>query len=194
MAGIIARELNSGSGVAAALVCDPVAGGLRLASFQDMLNLVWQSPFVLNSSSVYLRLDIDLVKAQAWWSPTGQPGSWSAMMGKGRSEGRNPTGHTESAFIYTTTRLGWELVHAGPGAQQSPSRGVPVPGTDTLEGGGITTANQWREVDQFTTLHPGIFAGGALDAANVAEFEYFRYTDNERVATVERCESESADK
>ena len=188
-AGLIARELNSGSGVAAALVCDPSAGALRLAAFQDTLNTVWVSPFALNSTAVHLRLDVDLLKAQAWWSPTGEPGSWSSMEGTGRSEGRNPTGHTESAFIYTTTRIGWELVHAGPGAQQSPSRGLPVSGTDTLEGGGITTANQWREVDQFTTLHPGIFAGGALDAANVAEFEYFRYTDNERVATVERCES-----
>ena len=35
--------------------------------------------------------------------------------------------------------------------------------------------------------------GIALPAnkANVAEFEYFRYTDNERVATVERCESDA---
>eukprot|EP00966_Prymnesium_polylepis_P054203 1253054-Prymnesium_polylepis.2 len=128
MAGLIARELNSGNGAAVAIVCDADVGGMRLAAFQDTLNLVWQSPFVLNASTVHLRLDVDLVKTQAWWSPTGQPGSWAALMAGGRKEG---------GFTYTTTRLAWELVHAGP-VQRSPSLGKPINGSSTLEGGGLS--------------------------------------------------------
>ena len=97
-------------------------------------------------------------------------------------------GREEGGFTYTTTRLAWELIHAGPAAQQSPSRGRPIAGSSTLEGGGLTTADAWKQVDQFTTMHPGLFAGGgsAVDAHNRAEFDYWRFVDNENFATVER--------
>ena len=99
------------------------------------------------------------------------------MMDDGRSEG---------GFTYTSTRIAWELIHATSN-QQHPSHGLPVPGSSTLEGGGLTTANAWEQVDQFTTMHPGLFAGGGRlqDAQNRAEFDYWRHTDNERFASVD---------
>ena len=170
-AGLIARELNTGSGVACGVRCNATGGGAQLAVWQDNLNLVWASPFVLTTPVVHLRLDLDLVKAQAWWSPDGSPGSWSAFMGSGFGEG---------GFTYSTTRLTWNFVHAGPGEQQFPSQGTPI-GHATSEGGGLTTANEWYYADSFTTQHPGLFAGGG-GANDVAEFNYFDYTDNERFA------------
>ena len=53
----------------------------------------------LTSAPIHFRLDVDLVRAQAWWSPTGAAGSWSSMWGGGRN--------TEEGYGYTTTRLGW---------------------------------------------------------------------------------------
>ena len=42
----------------------------------------------------------------------------------------------------------------------------------------MTTANQWSQSDSFTTLHPGLFAGGGGVGATV-QFDYWRFTDNE---------------
>lgn len=175
-AGLIARELNSGSSAAVGVVCDS-AGALRLAFWQDTLNLVWQSPFALakpNRSApveVYLKLDVDLVRAQAWWSPTGEQGTWAALAGDGRTEG---------IWAYTSTRLVWAYHHAGPGFQQYPSRGVPYKAM--LYGGDISTANEFGQSNPFSTQHPGLFAGGGSHAKNLAEFDYWRYTDHERDA------------
>lgn len=164
-AGIIVRELNSGSGAAVGLKCDPQSG-LRVVFWQDTLNEAWVSPFTLNTSAVHLKLDVDLVKTQAWWSDTGIFGSWSALVGEG---------DREQGFTYTSTRLVWELVHTASNGTL-PSRGAPS--GDGGEGGARTTANSWTQADSFTTLHPGLFAGGST-SGNAARFDYWRFTDHE---------------
>ena len=76
----------------------------------------------------------------------------------------------------------WEEVHVGPG-NQWPSAGKPASGGSS-GGGGASTANLWKQADSFTTLHPGLFAGGgALGGANAVNFAYWRYTDHEVFAS-----------
>ena len=74
-------------------------------------------------------------------------------------------------------------MHAGPSSyKQYPSKGMPAGGGG--EAGGVSTANQWRSADSFTTMHPGLFAGGGQpgEQGSAVEFDYFRFTDNERFA------------
>ena len=71
-AGLIARELTSGSSVAIGVFCDALAGGLRLALWQDTLNLIWASPTTFAADeALFFKLNLDLVRAQGWWSQTG---------------------------------------------------------------------------------------------------------------------------
>ena len=73
-------------------------------------------------------------------------------------------------------------VHVGPGKTQWPSAGKPAAGGG--EGGGASTANLWKQADSFTTMHPGLFAGGGgTGTANAARFDYWRYTDHEVFAS-----------
>lgn len=170
-AGLIARELTSGSSVAIGVFCDADAGGLRLAMWQDTLNLIWVSPTTFSDSEpLFFKLNLDLVRAQGWWSQTGTPQSWKGMFARGTR-----TNH------YTGTRLVWEEVHAGPGENQWPSEGKPAGGGG--EGGRTSTANLWRQADAFTTMHPGLFAGGGTSMTNAAHFAYWRYTDHEVFAS-----------
>jgi hypothetical protein len=84
-AGIIAREFNSGSSAAIGVYCDATAGGLRLALWQDMANLIWASPTTVPiSSDIFLKLDIDLVRAQAWWR-LNETAPWVGFDGGGES-------------------------------------------------------------------------------------------------------------
>ena len=117
-----------------------------------------------------LKLDIDLVRAEAWWK-TNETAPWLAFSANGVPAG----------YQNTATRLIWELVHAGPTKGEWPSHGMPAGGGG--EGGQLSTANEYRQVDSFTTMHPGLFAGGGNTAGNAARFEYWRYTDNEVFAT-----------
>ena len=79
-AGLIARELTSGSSVAIGVICDAAAGGLRLALWQDTLNLIWTSPTTFGADEpMFFKLNLDLVRAQGWWSSTGEPQSWKGM-------------------------------------------------------------------------------------------------------------------
>ena len=97
--GLIARELNTGTGVALGLLCNGTTGTLQLAAWQDTLHLLHAVPFpTLNASagrasegrsavgageqqqryhSIRLRIDIELVLAQVWWSVGDGP--WQAL-------------------------------------------------------------------------------------------------------------------
>ena len=92
---------------------------------------------------VWLRLDVELVLAKAWWSLDGIHWNWV----KAGSIHRDP----QMAFIYDSTRLGWEATHS--------------------------QEDGWQYPLSFTTMHPGIFAGGLVGAA--LEVDYWNYTDNE---------------
>ena len=166
-AGIVAREFNSGSSAAIGVLCDAAAGGLRLALWQDTANLLWLSPTTLPvaGTTVHLKLDVDLVRAIAWFR-LNDTAPWTSFSGDGTASER-----------YTATRLVWELVHVGPGKDQWPSDGMPDGGGG--EGGAASTANMFKQADSFTTFHPGLFAGGGSHAGNAARFEFWRYTDNE---------------
>lgn len=110
--GILARELTSGAGVALGLSCRPEAAAgpsppsLHLDVVQDGRNRVYSTPFNASGGSptVLLRLDVDLVRAQAWWRKTeAAPWEWLAP-GSVFSD-------AQYAFGYESTRMAWEAVH-----------------------------------------------------------------------------------
>jgi hypothetical protein len=183
-AGLIARELNTGTGIAVGLQCNATTRTLQLVAWQDTLNLLHAVPFPGAGSDngnvsgsgresvpaagdfyapapggyheIRLRIDVELVLAQVWYSVGNGP--WQAL----------PAFHTgsrgsEMTFEYASTYMSWTAVGPDPAAWQHVDVSTPR--------------------DAFTTLHPGLFAGGGEGSSggggHMVFFDYFRYTDNE---------------
>lgn len=108
----------------------------------------------LNQIEILLRIDVELVLCQVWYSlNSGQ--HWSALP---TIEGSNRG--SEMTFEYVSTLMSWQAVGPDPAAWDMVAKVAPT--------------------DAFTTLHPGLFSGGAEQALNhTASFDYFRFTDNE---------------
>ena len=164
-AGLIARELNTGTGIAIGLVCNASTHTLQLAAWQDTLNLLHAIPFPRSESSgnnnsrndkyheIRLRIDVELVLAQVWYS-VGERGAWTALPAfETSSRG------SEMTFEYASTYMSWQAVGPDPAAWDRVEIKPPS--------------------DAFTTLHPGLFAGGGSGGGTLVMFEYFRWVDNE---------------
>ena len=169
-AGLIARELNSGQGVAVGLWCND--SGLKIAAWQNTLNLLHALPLPPNTTlhggqasyEILLRIDIELVLAQVWYSLSGGA-HWEALPALDTSSSRG----NEMTFEYVSTLMGWQAVGPDPAAWDHVDKSAPT--------------------DAFTTLHPGLFAGGGATQSgkdSSVMFDYFRYTDNEVFAVDER--------
>jgi hypothetical protein len=196
-AGLVARELNSGSGGAVGLLCKE-AGALPVVAFwQDTANILATQE--MNSSTVYLKLDVDLFTSRGWWSydnatwqgipcanwPKGSPNWRLGDPVCAGSDIGSPTGGG--------TVLAWEAVHVDKLFGNPPSHGKP-----SIRGHGWahSTGDYWAQEDSFTTMHPGIFAGKMSSAFSSsssappaqsspvsASFEFFQFTDNEVYAS-----------
>jgi len=138
--GIISRELNSGSGCAAGLVCKD--GQLSVTVWQDTFFQLWTKN--ISTREVYIRLDVELVRVRAWYSVDGKSWDWISP----NSVFTNP----EMSYWQQATVIAWGSAH--------------LPG------------DVWANDLQFTTAHPGLFAGNSTSESAV-EFDYFRYIDNE---------------
>jgi beta-xylosidase len=174
-AGLIARELSTGQGIAIGLVCNKTTGNLAIAAWQNSLDLLHAIPFPTtnstnsakstkstNSATAYheirLRVDIELVLAQVWYSVAGGP--WTAL------PPFNDTTHgSEMTFEYVSTLMWWQAVGPDRAAWEHVFKKPPS--------------------DAFTTLHPGLFAGGGTGRPHSVLFDYFRFQDNEEYPTDE---------
>ena len=156
-AGIIARELNTGKGIAVGLLCDNSSNTVQVAAWQDTLNLLHAVPLPNSSIArgyfeVKLRIDVELVLAQVWYSVAGGP--WTAL------PAFNDTSHgSEMTFEYVSTLMWWQAVGPDPAAWEHEFKKAPT--------------------DAFTTLYPGLFAGGGRGRAHSVLFDYFKFYDNE---------------
>jgi hypothetical protein len=165
-AGIIARELNSGAGIAIGLMCNG-SNHLQIAAWQDTLNLLHAVPFPhgvggqvggQGDSVIRLRIDVELVLAQVWYSIGG--GAWTAVPAFNTNTSDPSYRGSEMTFEYASTYMSWQAVGPDPAAWEHVDKKAPT--------------------DAFTTLHPGLFAGGSMLGGNHSViFDYFRYTDHE---------------
>jgi hypothetical protein len=163
-AGLIARELNTGAGIAVGLQCNCTTRTLQLAVWQDTLHTLHllDVPDVGGPSggggdgagySVKLRIDVELVLAQVWFS-VGDGKGWQAV------PPFQPSNRgSELTFEYASTYMSWQAVGPDAAAWKFVRKQAPS--------------------DAFTTLHPGLFAGGGDAIGHTVRFEYFRFTDNE---------------
>lgn len=88
-AGLIVRELNSGQGLAVGLTCNTTTGSLHVAAWQNTLHLLHSLPLPFSaadgasdgagaSREILLRIDVELVLVQVWFSLNGGA-HWSAL-------------------------------------------------------------------------------------------------------------------
>lgn len=156
-AGLIARELNTGKGVAVGLVCNSSTSTVQIAAWQDTLYLLHAVPLPSESIraaylEIRLRIDVELVLAQVWYSVADGP--WTAV------PAFNDKVHgSEMTFEYVSTLMWWQAVGPDSAAWKHEFKNSPT--------------------DAFTTLHPGLFAGGGDGRAHSVLFDYFRFDDNE---------------
>jgi hypothetical protein len=126
-AGLIARELSSGSGGAVGLWCDGSSSLPSVAFWQDTANRMAVQR--VNSSEIYLKLDVNLMTATGWWSYDNRTWqgvpctNWPKSSPNWRPGDAQCAGADISYGAFNTV-LGWEVAHVD--KKDPPSHGVPT--------------------------------------------------------------------